>query len=85
MKRFLTAFGFFALLVAAWHWACDDEMFFSVAIAADSLAFKRALSRFGIAIDAMMAMIATTIISSMSVKPFSYLDMTVSLANRNWR
>ena len=50
-----------------------------VAIAADSFAFKRALSRFGMAIEAMMAMIATTIISSMRVKPFSRLDMMFSV------
>ena len=48
-------------------------MFFNVAMAADSLALSLALNRFGIAIEAMMAMIATTIISSMSVKPFSRL------------
>jgi hypothetical protein len=39
-------------------------------IAADSLAETRARSKLGIAIAAMMPMIATTIRSSMSVKPF---------------
>ena len=46
-----------------------DEMFFSVAMHADSFALRRALRRFGIAMDAIMAMIATTIISSIRVKP----------------
>jgi len=39
----------------------------SVEIAEVSFAFKRERRRFGIAMDAMIAMIATTIISSMSV------------------
>ena len=53
-------------------------MFLSVAMAAVSLALSRALRRFGIAIAAMMAMIATTIISSMRVKPALLLDMRAS-------
>jgi len=56
-------------------WACDDVMFFMVATAADSFALRRALSRLGIAMDAMMAMIATTIISSMRVKPCCFFTM----------
>jgi hypothetical protein len=43
------------------------------------LAFNRAERRFGIAMAAMMAMIATTIINSISVKPRSLLAI-VSLA-----
>ena len=44
-----------------------------VAMVADSLARALADRRFGIAIEAMMAMIATTIISSISVKPDSFV------------
>jgi hypothetical protein len=40
-----------------------------VLIAADSLAERRALSSFGIATEAMIAIIATTIMSSIRVKP----------------
>lgn len=32
MKRFLTAFGFFALLVAAWHWACVQKLWSPVLV-----------------------------------------------------
>ncbi len=41
----------------------------SVASAAASFAARRALMSFGIASEAMMAMIATTIISSINVNP----------------
>src|SRR5262249_1507209 len=60
---------FASMMPDAWHCACAERTFLSVATAADSFAFRRALSRLGIAIDAMMAMIATTIMSSMRVKP----------------
>jgi hypothetical protein len=42
-------------------------------MALDSLAARRERSKFGIAIAAMIAMIATTIISSMSVKPLFFI------------
>jgi len=61
--------SFVSMMPDALHCACAAAMFFSVAMAADSFALRRELVRFGIAIDAMMAMIATTIISSISVNP----------------
>ncbi len=42
----------------------------SVPTAADSLAARRAFNRFGIAIAAMIRMIATTISNSINEKPF---------------
>ncbi len=48
----------------------------SVAMAAVSLADRRAARRFGIAIAAMIAMIAITIISSIRVKPFWFRFMS---------
>src|SRR5438477_619963 len=62
-------------LAPCWNWAWAEMMFLSVATAAVSLADKRAASRFGMAMAAMMAMIAMTIISSMRVKPFWLRDM----------
>ena len=58
---------------ADWIWAWADAMERRVAIAAFSLAEMRALMSLGIAIDAMIAMMATTIISSISVKPEFFL------------
>ena len=53
----------------------------SVEIAEVSLALSRALEiRFGIAMAAMMAMIATTIISSMSVNPCCCRTSVLSLS-----
>ena len=49
--------------------ACEELMERSVEMAAASLADRRALMSLGMAIEAMMAMMATTIISSISVKP----------------
>ncbi len=48
-----------------------------VAIAAVSFAARRAARRFGMAIAAMIAMIAITIISSIRVKPRCLRDMSV--------
>ena len=51
-------------------------------IVADSFAETRARSRLGIAIAAMMPMIATTISSSMRVKPFwFFIQFNLPFAN----
>src|SRR5688572_27215288 len=63
------------MLDADWNCACDVTRLRSVEIAFDSFALSRADSRFGIAIAAMIAMMAITIISSMSVKPSFLLTM----------
>src|SRR6185295_2071745 len=52
-----------------WSWAWADAIERSVAMAAFSFAEIRALMSFGMAIEAMIAMMATTIINSISVKP----------------
>src|SRR6185369_11079896 len=52
-----------------WTAVWDEMRKRSVAIAADSFADSRAARRFGIAIVAMTAMIAITIISSIRVNP----------------
>ena len=62
-------FTFSSARVVVWNCACEEMIDLSVAIAAVSFELSRADSRFGIAIAAMMAMIAITIISSMSVNP----------------
>lgn len=66
-----------------WSCACAELIERSVEIAADSLALRRALSSFGIATEAMIAMMATTIMSSMSVKPafLRVLNFTVGGAS----
>ena len=51
----------------------DDDEPLHAATAAVSLAAMRERSRLGIAIAAMMAMMATTIISSISVKPLVFM------------
>src|SRR5262245_394062 len=58
-------------------WNCDWALrsVRSVALAAVSLADRRAARRFGMAMAAMMAMIAITIINSIRVKPDCLLDM----------
>src|SRR5579859_1085170 len=50
-----------------------------VAAAAESFAEMRAFSKLGTAIAAMIKMIATTINSSISEKPFCFFIMTLSL------
>src|SRR5262245_32773638 len=66
-----------------WNCACALVMLRSVAIAAVSLADRRAARRFGMAIAAMMAMIAITIISSIRVKPDCLRDIA-SPGVRGW-
>src|SRR5262245_28080441 len=66
-------------LAPCWNCACAEMMLRSVAMAAVSFADRRAARRFGIAMAAMMAMIAITIISSISVKPFWLRDMEAGL------
>src|SRR5262245_50292894 len=56
----------------------------SVAMAAVSFADRPAARRVGIAMAAMMAMIAITIISSISVKPFWLRDMEAGLLVGSW-
>ena len=51
----------------------------NVEIAADSLAARRALMSFGIAIDAMIAIMAITIISSISVKPEFFFTFIIGV------
>ena len=66
------------LLLAAWAWL---PLFLVVNVVADSFAETRARSKLGIAMAAMMPMIATTISSSMRVKPFClFIRIALSLA-----
>ena len=56
--------------LADWNAAWPEMTVRMSPMVADSLAETRALSKLGIAIAAMMPMIATTISSSIRVKPF---------------
>ena len=62
---------FWSMAPEDWHWACAEAMDLSVEIAADSFAVIRELIRFGTAMAAMIAITATTMISSIKVKPCS--------------
>jgi hypothetical protein len=64
---------------ADWKAACAEISVRMSPIVADSFAEMRARSKLGIAMAAMMPMIATTISSSIRVKPFCFFILSTFL------